>query len=273
MIVKNKAAQEIVAAAKPDRRSAMIRLRRRIAARGTAAGPDGRKSRRSFPPAGLLSKSRNFEYRPQQQHMAVAVARALEDGGKPDRRSRHRRGQEPGLFDSVHSFCRRAAQEGGHLHAHDQFAGAIDPKDLPMLASILPVKFQFTMLKGRHNYLCTRRLQKAAHRRATLHLAGRAGTASAFTNGPKKPRTAACRISRSSRTPRSGSKSAPSAALHARNCGHCPISSRMAGAPVSYQRARSRILAVGRAGAQSHAVFHAHGRAGGGTQGRRAVQK
>src|SRR5206468_3324809 len=28
-------------------------------------------------------------------------------------------------------------------------------KDLPMLAGILPVKFNFTMLKGRQNYLCT----------------------------------------------------------------------------------------------------------------------
>ena len=34
-------------------------------------------------------------------------------------------------------------------------------KDLPMLARILPEVFQFTMLKGRHNYLCTRRLARA----------------------------------------------------------------------------------------------------------------
>ena len=32
-----------------------------------------------FSPTGVLSKSRNFEYRPQQQQMAVAVARALEE--------------------------------------------------------------------------------------------------------------------------------------------------------------------------------------------------
>src|SRR6202000_1851366 len=39
-------------------------------------------------------------------------------------------------------------------------------KDLPMLTGVLgalaePVKFSFSMLKGRANYLCTRRLQKA----------------------------------------------------------------------------------------------------------------
>src|SRR5204862_7759134 len=32
-----------------------------------------------FSENGLLSKAKNFEYRPQQQEMAVAVARALEE--------------------------------------------------------------------------------------------------------------------------------------------------------------------------------------------------
>ncbi|MGE3313119.1 MAG: ATP-dependent DNA helicase, partial [Limisphaerales bacterium] len=33
-----------------------------------------------FSPTGPLAKARNFEFRPQQQEMAVAVARALEQG-------------------------------------------------------------------------------------------------------------------------------------------------------------------------------------------------
>ncbi len=41
-------------------------------------------------------------------------------------------------------------------------------KDLPMLAQILPVKFSFTMLKGRQNYLCTRRLHKAMQQADSL---------------------------------------------------------------------------------------------------------
>ena len=32
-----------------------------------------------FSPTGILSRSRNFEFRPQQQEMAVAVARALQN--------------------------------------------------------------------------------------------------------------------------------------------------------------------------------------------------
>ena len=41
-------------------------------------------------------------------------------------------------------------------------------KDLPVLEQILPVKFQFTMLKGRANYLCTRRLRKAIQQAESL---------------------------------------------------------------------------------------------------------
>ena len=32
-----------------------------------------------FSESGLLAKAKNFEYRPEQQQMAVAVARALEE--------------------------------------------------------------------------------------------------------------------------------------------------------------------------------------------------
>ena len=48
-------------------------------------------------------------------------------------------------------------------------------KDLPMLAQILPVKFNFTMLKGRANYLCTRRLQKAMQQSGNLFTSSEAG--------------------------------------------------------------------------------------------------
>ena len=41
-------------------------------------------------------------------------------------------------------------------------------KDLPMLEQILPVKFSYTMLKGRANYLCNRRLAKAMQQADSL---------------------------------------------------------------------------------------------------------
>jgi len=41
-------------------------------------------------------------------------------------------------------------------------------KDLPMLEKVLPVKFSFTMLKGRANYLCSKRLHKAMQQAGSL---------------------------------------------------------------------------------------------------------
>ncbi len=114
-----------------------------------------------FSPTGLLSRAKNFEYRPQQQQMAVAVARALQ--------SREHLVVEAGtgvgkslaylipaiLFATANS--KKAVVSTHTINLQEQ----LTEKDLPMLATILPVKFHFTMLKGRGNYLCTRRLHKA----------------------------------------------------------------------------------------------------------------
>ena len=54
-------------------------------------------------------------------------------------------------------------------HAHDQSAGATHRKrPADARAQVLPVKFSFTMLKGRGNYLCTRRLHKAMQQAGNL---------------------------------------------------------------------------------------------------------
>jgi ATP-dependent DNA helicase DinG len=64
-------------------------------------------------------------------------------------------------------FAVAQKKEGNRLDAHDQFAGAAHRKGFAdahrrsRFALPEPVKFNFSMLKGRANYLCTRRLQKA----------------------------------------------------------------------------------------------------------------
>src|SRR5271156_6239499 len=113
-----------------------------------------------FSPTGMLSKSRSFEYRPQQQQMAVAVARALETGENLIVEAGTGVGKSlayliPSILFAV------AARKKAIISTHTiNLQEQLFLKDLPMLAKILPVKFQFTMLKGRHNYLCTRRLSK-----------------------------------------------------------------------------------------------------------------
>ena len=166
-----------------------------------------------FSPKGILSKSPNFEYRPQQQKMAVAVARALEEQEHLIVEAGTGVGKSlayliPAILFAV-ARHKKAVISTHTINLQEQL---ID-KDLPMLAKILPVKFNFTMLKGRQNYLCTRRLEKVGPAgRPAFHLARSSRNCGAFTNGPRKPRTAACRILRSSRTRGSGSRSVRNAA-------------------------------------------------------------
>jgi ATP-dependent DNA helicase DinG len=121
-----------------------------------------------FSPTGLLSKSPNFEYRPQQQQMAVAVARALAN--------REHLAVEAGtgvgkslayLIPSILFAVARGRKAVVSTHTINLQEQLVE-KDLPMLKAVLPVQFQFTMLKGRQNYLCTRRLAKAIQQADSL---------------------------------------------------------------------------------------------------------
>jgi ATP-dependent DNA helicase DinG len=114
-----------------------------------------------FSPAGRLSKSPNFEYRPQQQEMAVAVARALQENKHLIVEAGTGVGKSlayliPAIFHAV-ARNRKAVISTHTINLQEQLV----QKDLPMLAGMLPVEFKYSMLKGRQNYLCTRRLSKA----------------------------------------------------------------------------------------------------------------
>jgi len=121
-----------------------------------------------FSENGLLSRARNFEYRPQQQQMAIAVAKALVRGEHLAVEAGTGVGKSLGYLIPAILYAvpnRKKAIISTHtINLQEQL---ID-KDLPMLQQILPVKFQFTMLKGRANYLCTRRLHKARQQAAGL---------------------------------------------------------------------------------------------------------
>src|SRR5437016_4304590 len=121
-----------------------------------------------FSAKGILSKSPNFEYRRQQQEMAVAVAQALENGKHLAVEAGTGVGKSlaylaPAILYAV-ANKKKAVISTHTINLQEQ----LTQKDLPMLEKILPVKFQFTMLKGRGNYLCTRRLQKAYQQSGNL---------------------------------------------------------------------------------------------------------
>jgi ATP-dependent DNA helicase DinG len=121
-----------------------------------------------FSPTGLLSRAKNFEYRPQQQEMAVAVARALQNREHLAVEAGTGVGKSlayliPAILFAV-AQKKKAVVSTHTINLQEQ----LTEKDLPMLAQILPVKFNFAMLKGRANYLCTRRLQKAIQQSGNL---------------------------------------------------------------------------------------------------------
>jgi ATP-dependent DNA helicase DinG len=121
-----------------------------------------------FSATGMLSRSPNFEYRPQQQEMAVAVAKSLLEGGHLIVEAGTGVGKSlaylvPSVLFAV-SHTKKAVISTHTINLQEQ----LTQKDLPMLQAILPVKFSFCMLKGRGNYLCSRRLLKAQQQAATL---------------------------------------------------------------------------------------------------------
>lgn len=113
-----------------------------------------------FSPSGLLSRASNFEYRPQQQEMAVAVAKSLTESSHLIVEAGTGVGKSLGylvpaiLFAKAHQ--KKAVISTHTINLQEQLVG----KDLPMLRGALDVPFNYMLLKGRHNYLCTRRLHK-----------------------------------------------------------------------------------------------------------------
>jgi len=126
-----------------------------------------------FSPTGILSRANNFEFRPQQQEMAVAVARALQNREHLAVEAGTGVGKSlayliPAILFAV-AQKRKAVVSTHTINLQEQ----LTEKDLPMLANVLgalpePVKFSYAMLKGRANYLCTRRLQKAMQQSGNL---------------------------------------------------------------------------------------------------------
>ncbi len=112
-----------------------------------------------FSPGGALSSISNFEHRPQQGTMALAIADALEARS-------HLMVEAPTGVGKTVAYLVPAI-----LHALDNGRKAIVSthtknlqeqlltKDIPLVRSILGRDFSACALKGRTNYLCTTRLR------------------------------------------------------------------------------------------------------------------
>jgi ATP-dependent DNA helicase DinG len=132
-----------------------------IALREHIAGDFVARVEKIFSSDGLLAEAKNFEYRPEQQEMAVAVARTLEE----ERHLVVEAGTGVGkslaylapavLYALEHK--KKAIISTHTINLQEQLVY----KDIPILQKVLPVEFEAALVKGRQNYLCPMRLERA----------------------------------------------------------------------------------------------------------------
>ncbi len=139
-----------------------------IALRETVASDFVGRVRSVFSETGLLSKAKNFEFRPEQQEMATAVARALEDEGHLVVEAGTGVGKSlayliPAVLYAVENH-KKAIISTQTINLQEQ----ILHKDIAVAKKILPVEFEVALMKGRQNYLCPRRLLHALEQQKEL---------------------------------------------------------------------------------------------------------
>ncbi len=198
-----------------------------------------------FSPKGILSKSPNFEYRPHQQKMAVAVARALEEQEHLIVEAGTGVGKSlayliPAILFAV-ARHKKAVISTHTINLQEQ----LTDKDLPMLAGILPVKFNFTMLKGRQNYLCTRRLEKVARQAGQLFTSPEEQELRRIHEWSKKTEDGSLSDFEIEPDPRVWQQVCSERGLCTpKLCGHSSDFVKDGGQACFFQKARSRILAA-----------------------------
>jgi ATP-dependent DNA helicase DinG len=114
-----------------------------------------------FAPDGQLAKARNFEYRPEQQTMAAAVAQALENERHLVVEAGTGVGKSLAYLIPAALFAverkKKAIISTHTINLQEQLLH----KDIPIVRKILPIEFEASLMKGRQNYICPRRLERA----------------------------------------------------------------------------------------------------------------
>ncbi len=123
--------------------------------------PLGERMHEFFGGGGPLSGSKDYEYRPQQQQMACAVAEALRAAAPLVVEAGTGVGKSLAYLAPAVCFAlaegRKAVISTHTINLQEQLVD----KDLPILARLLGEGFKAVLMKGRGNYLCPRRLRRA----------------------------------------------------------------------------------------------------------------
>src|SRR5260370_4705686 len=114
-----------------------------------------------FSENGLLSKATNFEFRPQQQEMAATIARELEEDRHLIVEAGTGVGKSLGYLVPAILFALEQHKKAIVSTHTSNLEEQLLYKDIPILEKVLPVEFEAALMKGRQNYLCPRRLERA----------------------------------------------------------------------------------------------------------------
>ncbi|MGC4015239.1 MAG: ATP-dependent DNA helicase [Luteolibacter sp.] len=124
--------------------------------------------RDAFSNKGTLAKSRDFEFRPQQQELAVAVAESLIGSMPLVAEAGTGVGKSLAYLVPAAKFAlqtgRKAVISTHTINLQEQLVR----KDIPIVRKILGEELPAVLLKGRQNYLCPLRLKRAREQAADL---------------------------------------------------------------------------------------------------------
>ncbi len=131
----------------------------------------GEAIRQAFSAKGLLAKSRDFQYRPQQQEMAVAVAEALTSASPLVAEAGTGVGKSLAYLVPAARFALENSRRGVISTHTINLQEQLVRKDIPIVRKILGEELPAVLLKGRQNYLCPLRLRRAREQAADLFTA------------------------------------------------------------------------------------------------------
>jgi ATP-dependent DNA helicase DinG len=117
--------------------------------------------REAFSRKGVLAKSRDFEYRPQQQELAVAVAEALIGANPLVAEAGTGVGKSLAYLLPAARFAIETGRKGIISTHTINLQEQLVRKDIPIVRKVLGDELPAVLLKGRHNYLCPLRLSRA----------------------------------------------------------------------------------------------------------------
>lgn len=121
-----------------------------------------------FSRKGLLAKSRDFEYRPQQQELAVAVAESLTGAAPLVAEAGTGVGKSLAYLLPVARYALETGRKGVISTHTINLQEQLVRKDIPIVRKVLGEELPAVLLKGRQNYLCPLRLRRALEQSGDL---------------------------------------------------------------------------------------------------------